>query len=381
MHSFNRTTNYFVYTLYIQRYNNTHFEQTNMSMAQKPTIRAIINVTGIPHTYKQQHADGTITYIGLFYDVYQKIKQSLSDKYTFVETFDENFSMSKALDDIREGKYDIGVHNFTTTAKRLEELDFTKSIIMERDVIVYKAKNGVNARTVANIMTEVLLIPVIVIICFSIVIGWLVYYFQGGRNKDMSSPLRLRRSIIATISVFLAEAGMMAEESPLNFTSIFFTMLIMVVALAFNTYLTASVTNRVIEINASTKYTAETIPAMHILALKDQSIADKFRRYGTRVTEMPTNIKKMITKYMENTNKYDGVALETSAAIVVAKKYDLKMTSANFGFGDAVFALNKNKHGLLEDINKEIQKMQDSMETERICKKYIDDQYSYLCVL
>ena len=352
-----------------------------MSMAQKPTIRVIINVTGSPHAYKQKHADGTTTYVGLFYDVYQNIKQSLSENYTFVETFDEQFSLTKALDDIRDGKYDLGVHNFTTTAKRLEEVDFTKSIIMERDVIVYKPKDGVNARTVLNIMIEILLVPVVVVICVGIVIGWLIYYFQRARNNDLSDPLRLRRSIIATVSVFLAEAGMMAEESPLSFTSIFFTMLIMVVALAFNTYLTASVTNRVIEINTSTKYTAETIPTMHILALKDQSIAEKFRRYGTRVTEMPTNIKKMVAKYMENTNKYDGVALETSAAIVVAKKYDLKMTSANFGFGDAVFAVNKNKHGLLEAVNKEIQKMQDSMETERICKKYIDERYSYLCVL
>jgi hypothetical protein len=230
-------------------------------------------------------------------------------------------------------------------------------------------------------MTEVLLIPVGIVLVAGVVIGWLIHKLQKGRNTDMSKNLRLRRSIIATLAVFLAEAGMISEESPLGFMSIFFTVIVMVIALAFNTYLTANVTNRVIEINASTKYTIETIPSMHILALKGQSIGDKFRRYGTRVTEMPTTVKKMIAKYLENTNKYDGVALETSVALVAAKKYDLQMTAANFGFGDAVFAINKNKHGLLEDVNREIQKMQDTMETERICKKYIDDDYSYLCVL
>ena len=350
-------------------------------MVDKPTIRVLVNVTGLPNAYKETHSDNTVTYNGLFYDVYQKIKQTLGDKYTFVETYDEEFSVTQSLNDIRDGKYDLGIHNFSTTAKRLTDVDFTKSIIMERDVIVYKPKAGVNARTVLNLLTEVLFIPVGIVLAAGVIIGWLVHKFQKGRNTSMAKNLRLKRSIIATLAVFLTEAGMIAEESPLGLMSIFFTVIIMIVALAFNTYLTANVTNRVIEINASTKYTLETIPAMHILALKGQSIGDKFRRYGTKVTEMPTTVKKMIAKYLENTNKYDGVALETSVAIVAAKKYDLQMTSANFGFGDAVFAINKNKHGLLEDVNREIQKMQDTMETERICKKYIDDDYSYLCVL
>ena len=47
------------------------------------------------------------------------------------------------------------------------------------------------------------------------------------------------------------------------------------------------------------------------------------------------------------------------------------MTAANFGFGDAVFAVNKNKHGLLEDINKEIQKMQDSMDMKEYVKNIL----------
>ena len=117
-----------------------------------------------------------------------------------------------------------------------------------------------------------LLIPLAIVLAAGLVIGWLIHKFQKGRNTDMSKNLRLRRSIIATLALFLAEAGMIAEESPLGFMSIFFTVIVMVIALAFNTYLTANVTNRVIEINASTKYTLETVPAMHILALKGQSM-------------------------------------------------------------------------------------------------------------
>jgi ABC-type amino acid transport substrate-binding protein len=59
----------------------------------------------------------------------------------------------------------------------------------------------------------------------------------------------------------------------------------------------------------------------------------------------------------------------------------MKMTSSNFGFGDAVFAVNKNRPELLEEINKEIEKLQESLETERICKKYMPGGSTYLCVL
>ncbi len=66
-----------------------------MSMLNKPTIRVIINVTGLPNTYKTTHTDGTITYSGLFYVVYEKIKNKLTDKYKLEETYDEDYKVKK----------------------------------------------------------------------------------------------------------------------------------------------------------------------------------------------------------------------------------------------------------------------------------------------
>ena len=355
-----------------------------MSMLNKPTIRVIINVTGLPNTYKTTHTDGTITYSGLFYDVYVKIKNKLSDKYKFEETYDEEFNVTKALNDIRDGKYDVGIHNFSTTTKRLKDVNFTQSIIMERDVIVYQPEPYSTLKTIGTLFTEVFMIPMSFIVVLGFIIGWLMNKFQAERNSDLNRKkgnLGLRRSIMATVATFLAEAGMMAEESPLGTISIFFTVVIMIIAMAFNTYITARVTDKVIELGEGSKYNITTITGMHILALKGQAIGDNFKRYGTKVTEMPTNVKTMIKKYLSNTKKYNGVALESSVALIVAKKYNLKMTNANFGFGDAVFAVNKNRPELLEHFNTEIEKLQEGLETERICKKYIDDSYSYLCVL
>jgi hypothetical protein len=152
-------------------------------------------------------------------------------------------------------------------------------------------------------------------------------------------------------------------------------------ALAFNTYITASVTTKVLELGEESKYNVSTVRGMHILAMKGQAIGDNFKRYGTRVTEMASTVKEMVKEYLDNRNKYNGVALESSVALVVAKKYGMKMTSANFGFGDAVYAVNKNRPELLQEINKEIEKLQESMETERVCKKYMPGGSTYLCVL
>ena len=352
-----------------------------MSMLDKPTVRVIVNVTGLPNTYKVDHSDGSVSYNGLFYDLYTKMKKNLSTKYKFVETYDEDFNVTQALDGIRDGKYDLGIHNFSTTTKRLTDVNFTQTIIMERDVIVYKPEPSATLNTIATLFKEVFMIPMGVIIVFGIVIGWLMNKFQKGRNPDLKDTKGLRRAIMATVATFLAEAGMMAEESPLGVFSIFFTVMIMILALAFNTYITASVTTKVIELGEESKYNVTTVPGMHILAMKGQAIGDNFRRYGTKVTEMQTTVKKMVQKYLDNPKKYNGVALESSVGLVVAKKYGMKMTSANFGFGDAVFAVNKNRPELLEEINKEIEKLQESLETERVCKKYMPGGSTYLCVL
>ena len=74
-----------------------------MSMVDKPTVRVVINVTGLPNTYKETHSDNTVTYNGLFM-MYIRIKQALGEKYTFVETYDEEFSVTQALNDIRDGR-------------------------------------------------------------------------------------------------------------------------------------------------------------------------------------------------------------------------------------------------------------------------------------
>ena len=352
-----------------------------MTIFDKPEIKVIINASGSPNTYKTTMADGSVVYNGLFYDVYVKIKKALSDKYTFKEFYDEEFKVTKALNDIRDGKYDMGIHNFSTTIKRLADVDFTRSIILERDVIVYKQDSQSNLKNIGSLFLDVFLIPFVVIIIIGFIVGALLYKYQPNRRPDIPRKNWFRRAVIATIATFLGEAGMMAEESPLGTFAILTTILIMALSLAFNSYLTASVTNRVLEIKESSKYNLQTIQSMHIMALKGQSIGANFKRYGARVTEMSTTVKKMIKKYLENPQAYDGVALEMSVALVAAKKYNLEITKTNFGFGDAVFALNKKKRELLQDVNTEIKRLQESLETERICKKHIDPEHSYLCVL
>ena len=81
-------------------------------MLDKPTVRVIVNVTGLPNTYKVDHSDGSVSYNGLFYDLYTKMKKNLSTKYKFVETYDEDFNVTQALDGIRDGKYDLGIQHY-----------------------------------------------------------------------------------------------------------------------------------------------------------------------------------------------------------------------------------------------------------------------------
>ncbi len=68
-----------------------------MSMVDKPTVRVVINVTGLPNTYKETHSDNTVTYNGLFYDVYQKIKQALGENIPLLRLMTKSLVLHKLL--------------------------------------------------------------------------------------------------------------------------------------------------------------------------------------------------------------------------------------------------------------------------------------------
>lgn len=356
-----------------------------MSIFEKVRIKVVINASGAPNSFKIKQTDGTVKYSGLFFDIYHQIKETLSDRYSFEETYiDKDWSVGDTLDSIKDGKYDIAISNFTTTTKRLKDVNFTRPIIMEKDVIVYKESGVETLNIMWRLLTDVLLLPLILVVAIGFMLGTLLYYVQPSRKKHLDPKMKnksFKKSIMTSISTFLGEAGMMAEESPLGWGAMLLTFLIMAIALALNNFITATATNRVLELNESAKYTKENLPNMKLLGQKGQNIITNFRRYGADVEEFEGNVKKMIAKYMENTDKYNGVVLETSVAMVVTKKYNMSMTGTNFGFGEAVFPVNKDRPELLRLFNTEIKKLQESLETEKICKKYMNPSKTYLCVL
>ena len=248
-----------------------------MSMFNKPTINVIINTNGLPNTYSKKHSDGTVTYGGLFYDVYRDVRDSLKDKYDFKETYDTDFSVSATLDGIRDGKYDIGINNFSTTITRLKDVDFPRSIILERDVIVYKEKPNSTLNLVWTLMRDVFFVPIIVVISVGFLIGTIMFYLQKNRKPGIPKKLWYRRSVLATIATFLGEAGMMAEESPLGSMAILTTVIIMSFSIAFNSYLTASVTDKILETNMNSVYNIQSMPKMNLLAQTGQSVGANFR--------------------------------------------------------------------------------------------------------
>ena len=356
-----------------------------MSIFEKVKIKVIINASGPPNSFKITQSDGSISYSGMFYDIYEKIKEHLSDKYSFEETFiEDDWSVGKTLDDIKEGKYDIAISNFTTTTKRLQDVNFTRPIIMEKDVIVYKESGLQTLNIMWRLLTDVLFIPLILVVVIGFILGTLLYYLQPGRRNNIEPKYRkkfFKRSIMSSISTFLGEAGMTAEESPLGWGSMLLTFFVMAVALAFNNFITATATNRVLELSENARYTKDNLPNMKLLGQKGQNIVTNFRRYGAKVEEVDGTVRKMMKKYLENTDKYNGVVLETSVAMVASKKYNLSITGTNFGFGEAVFPVNKDRPEVLRVFNTEIKKLQESLETEKICKKYVDESQTYLCVL
>ena len=60
-----------------------------MSIFEKVRIKVIINASGAPNSFKLTQTDGTVKYSGLFFDIYNQVKENLSDRYSFEETYIE----------------------------------------------------------------------------------------------------------------------------------------------------------------------------------------------------------------------------------------------------------------------------------------------------
>lgn len=346
----------------------THYDET--------IVRVLVNIQK-PFVY--QTTSGT--YTGILWDIYQKIKNVLTG-YTFVETFVETRNLDDLINEVHSGAFDLCISPFFHNAERLAKVDFSKTLYLSTDTIIYFSKQS-RFQEMKSIVREIFLGPLTLILFFGFVVGAIMRTVIR-RAVTNAFAKEKNKSILYTLTSTLIpnfrESAYMYNVILLIVT---FTLLFVFVfaATLFSMYAQALTNKSLIDISKQTMYSKDNISGKSFLIRKGSNIALS-KRYGAIIEEFDGTYPELIEYYFSNVDTYDGIAIDFIEADTWARKYNnLIINKGNFGFNENSFIFNKNSTSVQNAVNAVLNSLQKSLEIEKICKGYLNPDDSYLCIL
>ena len=341
-------------------------------------------------TYETKSTEGETIYSGFTYTLWKRIKEGLSDNYEFNEEFRKVLNYGKLVDELVANKYDIVVGLFYRTPERLEKINFTTPIVLSQNSILTLDKINYVERLMIT-MKDLLLGPMIFLLVMSIIFGFFIYKLEPNRGefidqvknskfKMSQKNLSYRRSFMTTVAAFFGEMGFLAENTTLGNKGLVLVIFVMILAFNFVLVLQAQATTFDSELQKRGVMNRENIKEKSLLCIKGQAVGKKCERFGANIVyKKDMNLEKLIEYYKENKDQFNGIVVDSTSGIFYQED-KLNLETAGFGQQMTSFAVSKSSLGLLKDVNKEILKLQDSLEQERICRAFFsEDDAKSLC--
>ena len=363
----------------------------------KPYMKVLILLSkeGDPSkTYKVVDKEGNTSYTGFPYEFWKKIKEGLTDSYEFKEDFKNVTNYTKVIKSINSGllDYDVVVGMFYRTPQRLELINYTSPVLLSQNAILTFNKIGYAERIMIT-MKELLLGPMLMLFSLSLICGFIINRMEPNRsefidqvsNSKFSTSKRnlsFRRSVMTAVAAFFGEMGFLAENTTLSLRGLFFVVLIMTMAFMFVLVLQAQATTFDAELQKRGTLNRKNIESKHLLCMKGHATAKKFERLGATITYIEDkNLTELLQYYEENKDQFDGVTVDSTTGIF-HRTDKLNLEAEGFGLQMTSFIVKKEQVTILNDINKRILDLQNSLDQERICKSlFSGDDAATLCNL
>ena len=179
---------------------------------------------------KIKGSDGTYKYSGLAYDIWEKIKIKLKNKYEFEEIYKNTNNYSEIVNDVNKGVYDLGISLFTVTNDRMELVDFTNPIYISKDSVLYKTKLTFY-KNIVHIFKTIIFIPMLVLFILSIVFGLLLYFFDKTKSNISSYKLIKKKIFKVITALFGGKLGILFNDDSFGIINKLLIILISIVSL------------------------------------------------------------------------------------------------------------------------------------------------------
>lgn len=338
------------------------------------TVRVVILVE-YPYVIHLPHLD---KYTGFVYELWQYVKQQLSEKkkYRFKESF-KRLKTGNYTDFLKKyiytQKYDLAIGDFASLWVRTKFVRFTRPYLLNRHTILVKK----NTQWIQQLWALFLypFLPIIsIMVVIGIILGIILY------------KLSIKRTIGHVTRTITAIVG---DKDFLNFANIFNSKkdnamymgvicIIIILSLYTSAYLEANVVNEFYRINRQEDIRMSNVHKKRLLCAKGYSTGLLFESYGATVIYKDASEQELIK--MLDKNEYDGLVRSYFASTHLLSS-TITTSNTQFGMEKTCFAVNLDKVELLHDLNYVLMDSTQSLYTAGLATKYFGEDNRYLAIL
>ena len=315
---------------------------------------------------------------GYMYNIFEIIKRKLNNKYIFDIEYSkidiENYDNIVKL--VYNGNYDIIIGSFYINNKREKLVNYTHPLYNNANSIIHIKKNNGFKILIKSIYY--ISKPIIILIILGLIFGIILFLIEPNRSsylqhvRDDTRFGKFKRTILTSIAAFLGEMGFLSEQSTLRYGSMLFTLVIIItvfiVSLLIQVRLNAAYIKIEEEVN---NLEINKINSYKLLGYKGNAESKKIEKLGANV-EYVENIseEKLIQKYLNNKDKYNGVILSYNKAYPHINE-NLGITYKGLGIEECSWVVSQQHNDLLNDMNYELLKLRENKISYSLCKQFI----------
>ena len=353
--------------------------------SEKKQIKIMVYVDGVGEQEAsiKENSHGGI-YDGFLFDLWKWVEKDINliAEYKTINGRHNNSNgktYDEAIDIFRKSDYDVLLGDFSVTKNREKKIDFTRTIMLEKPIIIYRSSQGSTLQLIKESIVKFIK-PFFYLILVGIIAG---FFFHKIDKKARS----LHWGIFGTISSLLGESGTVVEKTnPKNFKSSLFAIFILFIAFLFNIYLTARATAAQIQEQESRDPFINGIKGQIVSSQEKSFFSELLKQTGAIVAPIPIkdsiSLQSKLKFWLENQKHVTGFILkESSWDFQQIYKYNLIKSKYNFGFDQIAFIVKSGKKDLLFQINNSLIKSQNKKISMGICSKYYKGKYNKYCFM
>lgn len=304
-------------------------------------------------------------YQGLVIDYWKHISKGQDWHYVFID-LPPNYT--KAIEDTANGKYDLALGNFSTTAERMSLVHFSRPFMLNRITILTKADNVNALNTVIGVIYSISEILLIVFLLIGIVTLFLWFFKAKGDGTTFKSFF------------FISCVNLLGAVIDARFKKFTIVMLLLV-GLIVKAIFIGSITSTLFNLSLGSKdpfLDTEDISGRLFVVVKGSSFAEKIRALNARVYEYDGNNEEAAEYYARNTDQFDGYVSDFALVFKYANQFsdiepNLIVSDFNVRNDNLAFVLNKS-FPFRTIFDQKILELQDTNLGYTICSIYVGDE-------